>query len=42
METATLSKWLLEIFDNVATAKPYFLALTECHFLLHSNDLLQV
>jgi hypothetical protein len=32
METATLSKWFLEyskIFDNAATAKPYFLALTE-------------
>jgi hypothetical protein len=32
METATLSKWLLEyskIFDNAATAKAYFLALTE-------------
>jgi hypothetical protein len=44
METATLSKWLLEyskIFDNAATAKPYFLALTKCHFLMHSNDLLQ-
>jgi hypothetical protein len=31
-----------KIFDNAATAKPYFLALTKCHFLLHSNDFFQV